>query len=225
MCTLAESSHFNGAAALINSLVHAGFQGSVVVGYRGDQPTWLRQLEKDDATDVYVVAPHVHLKLVEVPGTWHLANCKASLMEKILLEQFTDVDLVFYFDTDIVIKCSWDLLRGWARDGVVLVLDVSETYMSPHHVYRQAWKSLAAKQGLKCRDFTGYINGGCVGINRAYAGIRGSMERDDGAIGERRRGYESNEKLDGKPSALANGPGRAECDDHGNEHADRLARL
>jgi hypothetical protein len=41
--------------------------------------------------------------------------------------------------------------------------------MSPHHVYRQAWRTLSAKQSFRCRDFTGYVNGGCVGINRAYA--------------------------------------------------------
>jgi hypothetical protein len=169
VCTLAEGSYFNGVAALTNSLVHAGFQGSVVVGYRGDKPTWLAQLKEDHVSGVYVVAPQVHLKLVELPGTWHLNNCKAHFIKQILLEQFPDVDLVFYFDTDIVIKHSWDAFVGWARDGVVLVLDVADSYMSPHHVYRRAWQSLAAKQGLKCRDFTGYVNGGCIGINRAYA--------------------------------------------------------
>jgi hypothetical protein len=40
--------------------------------------------------------------------------------------------------------------------------------MSPNHVYRRAWQSLAAKQGLKCRDFTGYVNSGCIGIHHAY---------------------------------------------------------
>ena len=30
-------------------------------------------------------------------------------------------------------------------------------------------EALAAKQELKCRDFTGYVNGGYIGVNRAYA--------------------------------------------------------
>jgi hypothetical protein len=168
VCTVAEGNYFNGVAALTNSLVHAGFEGSVVVGYRGSKPRWLAQLEKDNASDIYVVAPRVHLKLVELPGTWHLNNCKPRFIKQILLERFPDVDTVFYFDADIVIEHSWDTFVGWAREGVVLVLDIADTYMSPHHVYRRAWQSLAAKQGLKCRDFTGYVNGGCVGINRAY---------------------------------------------------------
>jgi hypothetical protein len=167
VCTVAEGSYFNGVAALTNSLVHAGFKGSVVVGYRGSRPAWLADFEKDHASDIYVVAPRVHLKLVELPGTWHLANYKPYFIKQ-LLEQLTDVDLVFYFDADIVIKHSWDTFVGWAREGVVLALDIADTYMSPHHVYRRAWQSLASKQGLKCRDFTGYVNSGCVGINRAY---------------------------------------------------------
>jgi hypothetical protein len=169
VCTLAEGSYFNGVAALTNSLVDAGFRGDVVVGYRGSKPAWLAQLKKDHANDVYVVTPQVHLKLVEIPGTWHLNNCKPHFIKQVLLEQSADADLVFYFDTDIVIKHSWDTFVGWARDGVLLVLDVADSYMSPHHVFRRAWAALAAKQGLKCRDFTGYVNGGCVGVHRAYA--------------------------------------------------------
>jgi hypothetical protein len=169
VCTVAEGSYFDGVAALTNSLVHAGFQGTVVVGYRGSSPTWLAQLEKDHASETYVVAPLVNLKLIELPGKWHLANCKPQFMKQILLEQFTDIDLLYYFDADIVIKHPWDAFAEWAREGVVLVLDIADTYMSPHHVYRRAWQSLAAKQGLTCRDFTGYVNSGCVGINRAYA--------------------------------------------------------
>jgi hypothetical protein len=195
VCTLAEGGYFNGVAALTNSLVHAGFEGSVVVGYRGSKPTWLAQFEKDHASDIYVVAPRVHLKIVELPGTWHLSNCKPHFIKQILLEQFTDVDLVFYFDADIVIKHSWDTFVGWAREGVVLVLDIADTYMPPHHVYRRAWQSLAAKQGLKCRDFTGYVNGGCVGINRAYtefvliwSALMEELERD-GADMQKMRDY------------------------------------
>ena len=46
VCTVAEGSYFNGVAALTNSLVHAGFRGSVVVGYRGSKPTWLAQFKR-----------------------------------------------------------------------------------------------------------------------------------------------------------------------------------
>jgi hypothetical protein len=169
VCTLAEGSYFHGLAALTNSLVAAGFKGSIVVGYRGSKPPWLGKLDKDGTLDSFLVASEVRLQLVEVPGPWHLANYKGHLMQKVFVEIVPDADLVYFFDTDIVIKHSWDTFAAWARQGVVLVLDVADSYMSPHHVYRRAWRALAAKQDRKCRDFTGYVNSGCVGINRVYA--------------------------------------------------------
>jgi hypothetical protein len=169
VCTLAEGSYFYGLAALANSLVHAGFEGSVVVGYRGVQPQWVQSLKtRDHASQVYQVTESVDLRLIELPGTWHLANLKAHLINQIF-ERDDDVDLVFYLDTDIVITQPWSTLVEWARKGVVLVLDVADTYMSPQHVYRRAWQDLAATCGFESRDFSGYVNSGCVGINRAFA--------------------------------------------------------
>jgi hypothetical protein len=169
VCTLAEGRYFDGLAALANSLVRAGFEGSVVVGYRGSKPLWAGSLKiRDQASHVYEVSSAVDLHFVELAGTWHLNNLKAHLINQIF-ERNVDVDLVYYFDTDIFIKQAWSTLVEWARSGVVLVLDMADTYMSPHHVYRRAWQNLAAKQSLKSRDFSGYVNGGCVGVNRAFA--------------------------------------------------------
>ena len=67
----------------------------------------------------------------------------------------------------------------------VLVLDPADSYMSPYHVYRRAWRALAARRHHACREFTGYVNGGCIGICRAYAqfarvwsGLMEELERD-----------------------------------------------
>jgi hypothetical protein len=169
VCTVAEGSYFNGLAALANSLVRAGFEGSVVVGYRGRKPPWAKLLKiKNGAPHIYEVTATVDLHFVELFGTWHLANLKAYLINQIF-EKFVDVDLVYYFDTDIVITCPWSTLVGWARNGVVVVLDMADTYMSPHHAYRRAWQDLSARQSLKSRDFSGYVNSGCVGVNRGFA--------------------------------------------------------
>jgi hypothetical protein len=169
VCTLAEGSYFYGLAALANSLVRAGFKGSILVGYRGNRPAWLEGLKKDSTVDAYLVTSEVCLQLIEIPGTWHLANHKGRLIKQIFHEIVPSADLVYFFDTDIVITHAWSTLAGWARDGVVVALDMADTYMPPHHVYRRAWKALAAKINRKCRDFTGYVNSGCVGINRQFA--------------------------------------------------------
>jgi hypothetical protein len=169
VCTTAEGSYFSGLAALANSLVRAGFKGSIVVGYRHGKPTWLETLEKDSECDAYLVTTEVRLQFVEVPGTWHLANYKGHLIHQIFREIVPDAELVYFFDTDIFIDRTWETFAAWARHGVVVVLDMADSYMSPHHVYRKAWRTLAERTNRQCRDFTGYVNSGCVGINRLYA--------------------------------------------------------
>jgi hypothetical protein len=168
VCTLAEGSYFYGLAALANSLVRAGFRGSILVGYRGNRPAWIERLKRDSKLDAYLVTPEVRLQLIEISGKWHLANYKGHFMKQIFHEVHS-ADLVYFFDTDIVITHAWSTLTEWARSGVVVVLDMADTYMSPHHIYRRAWRALATKINRECRDFTGYVNSGCVGINRQFA--------------------------------------------------------
>ena len=169
VCTLAEGRYFYGVAALVNSLVRAGFEGMVLVGCRGARPEWLGALAHDAATDTYGVNPGVRLKLVEVAGEWHLNNCKPLFIDSVLSVICPKAELVYYFDTDIVINNAWSVFVNWARGGVLMVLDPADSYMSPHHVYRRTWQALAARLGLTCREFTGYVNGGCVGISREHA--------------------------------------------------------
>ncbi len=171
VCTLAEGHYFFGVAALTNSLVRAGFAGDVVVGYRGTLPAWLGSLAHDPVTGTYAVSQAVRLRLIEVTRPWHLSNCKPGFIEAVLVEHCQSAELVYYFDTDIVIKHAWEAFSTWARSGVVMVLDSADSNMSPDHVYRRAWQALAARQGFACRPFTGYVNGGCVGIHRDYAGF------------------------------------------------------
>jgi hypothetical protein len=169
VCTLAEGHYFHGVAALINSLARAGFKGTVVVGYRGQLPTWLEAIEREPASDTYAVTQAVRLQLVEVTGPWHLNNCKPHFIGRVLFELHRQAELIYYFDTDIGVTHSWETFARWARSGVVLVLDVADSYMPPDHVYRRAWQALAARQNRECRAVTGYFNGGCVGIDRSNA--------------------------------------------------------
>ncbi len=168
VCTLAEGQYFCGVAALVNSLVRAGFAGEVVVGYRGDAPGWLGSLAHEPVSNTFVVSPDVRLRLLEITKPWHLANCKPGFIQAVLLEHHPAAELVYYFDTDIVIKHGWKTFATWARSGIVMALDAADSNMSPDHVYRRAWQSLAARQGFECRRFVGYVNAGCVGVHRDY---------------------------------------------------------
>ena len=187
VCTLAEGHYFYGVAALANSVARAGFKGTIVVGCRGPRPTWLTALEPGPSADSFLITPDITLALVEVPGDWHLNNCKPRFLEQVLLDLYPQSDVVYYFDSDIVIKHSWDIFVTWANSGIVVVLDPADTYMPPNHAYRVAWRSLAGRKGFECRDVTGYANGGCVGIARAHASFatvwRALMEQlaSDGA--------------------------------------------
>jgi hypothetical protein len=171
LCTVAEGSYFHGAAALANSAVASGFKGSFVIGCRGERPAWVADLEKVPGTDAYKVTEDVRLEFVKIDGPWHLANYKGHLVKRIFDELRPSPDVVYYLDTDIVLTHRWDIMAGWASDGVVVALDMADTYMSPHHIYRRAWKRLAENIVQECREFTGYVNSGCVGIHRDYAGF------------------------------------------------------
>lgn len=169
VCTLAEGHYFYGVAALVNSLIQAGFKGVVAIGFRGERPKWLASFACNSELDSYAITPAVQLRLFEVQGPWHLNNCKPRFVKEILFTKYPKSDIVFYFDTDIVITHSWSSFAEWARGGVVLVLDPADSYMPPNHIYRRAWKDLAARQRRDCREFAGYVNGGCIGMCRTHA--------------------------------------------------------
>ena len=169
VCALAEGSYFHGVAALVNSLIRADFRGEIAVGYRGAKPPWLKALEYSAADDFYRLSEYVRIRFTEVPDTWHLNNCKAHFIQQQFAD--TEAEIVYYFDADIVVTHRWQTFERWAKGGVVLVLDVADSYMSPYHVYRWGWQELAATLGLSCREFTGYVNGGCLGVSRAHAGF------------------------------------------------------
>ena len=104
-----------------------------------------------------------------MPGQWHLNNLKPTLICYCFRHWHDQALIVYYFDTDIVISKRWETFTRWVSYGVVLTLDIADSHMSPCHVYRHAWRELAAKRGYNCRSFTGYVNGGCIGLHRRYA--------------------------------------------------------
>ncbi len=163
VCTLAELSYFHGVAALTNSLVRNGFTGHVVVGYRGALPVWEGPVTPAPGVAL-AVTPEVDIRFVELAGPWHLSNQKPHLMLRAAAELGPEPASLWYFDADIVIKTAWASFARWAEAGVLLVLDMAETFMPPSHVFRREWRALGARAGLGFREVSGYFNAGCVGV-------------------------------------------------------------
>ena len=162
VCMLAERGYFHGAAALANSLVRNGFTGHIVVGYRGALPHWAGPVTPADGP-AQPLAENAGIRFVPVTGDWHLSNQKPHFLLRIA-EDYPDLASIWYFDVDIVLKTGWDSFRRWSAAGLVLVLDLAETFMPANHLFRREWAALAARAGLGHREITGYFNGGCVGV-------------------------------------------------------------
>lgn len=62
----------------------------------------------------------------------------------------------------------WAHFARWAAAGVLAALDVADSFMVPEHAFRDAWRALAARAGFACREMTGYVNAGFLGVPRAH---------------------------------------------------------
>ena len=175
VCLLAEGSYFRGVAAFANSLARNGFSGHIVVGYRGALPTWQGPVEPR-AGEALAVAPGIDIQFLEVSGTWHLSNLKPHFMRRVAAELHPACRTLWYFDADIVLKTDWDAFRRWVEPGMLLVLDMAETFMPANHAFRREWQALAGQAGLGNRAVTGYFNGGCVGLAAGQYGFLDAWE-------------------------------------------------
>jgi hypothetical protein len=186
VCVLVERTYFHGATVLLNSLIRNGFSGELVIGYRGALPPLIADLRGETDGVPRIVAPGVSVRFLPVDSTWHLTNLKASFMQRVFEEIRPDLGTMFYFDADLLLRCGWQHFERWVKHGVVLALDMSETFMPPQHVFRREWEALAARCGLtNIRPATGYVNGGCIGVSakhfefiRVWARLMRQLEAD-----------------------------------------------
>lgn len=170
LCTLFEGHYHFGVAALVNSLVAAGYEGTVWVGHRGPLPDWIADRPGfDESIGRLQVTPDLDLRVVELNPPVSLNYYKPTFMRDILETLEVEAGAVSYVDPDVVVKCGWATMQSWLSvDGIALVED-ADWNMPANHPKRDRWDEFFALHGeVPKRRLDRYYNAGfvCVGRNR-----------------------------------------------------------
>jgi hypothetical protein len=170
ICTLFEGDYHLGLAALVNSLVHAGYAGTVWVGYRGALPPWLEQLKWLDAQGAeYMVADQIRLVFLPVETNIHFTSYKPQFMLDLFANQASDCGYIWYFDPDIFVRCAWSFFANWQRYGIALCQEIANNILPDNSPLRYQWMEIAAGMGLGTpRALNYYLNGGMVGVSAEH---------------------------------------------------------
>lgn len=167
ICTLFEGDYHYGVGALTNSLCNHGFEGIVWVGYRGNLPPWANPLMEHEKYWEYTVSDNCCLRFIKLETDYHLTNYKPNFMLDLWQNYCPEVESIFYFDPDIVIKCRWSFYEEWVSNGVALCEDVNSP-LYQNHPLRMAWRKFYEPHQI---DLTSpietYVNGGFIGVHRS----------------------------------------------------------
>lgn len=184
ICTLVEGDFHLGLGVLTNSLVHHGFKGTIWVGHRGKLPPWASRVREAGRWQEFEVTPDVSIHFVALTTKAHFTNYKPEFLQHVWTELQPDVDRLFYFDPDIVVKCRWSFFEEWADYGAALVEDVNSP-LPETHPRREAWKRCLARRQMPVRRETWvYVNGGFLGLSRPYRGFLRAWQEAMTLVGE-----------------------------------------
>ena len=130
VCTLFEGHYHFGFAVLLNSLLRAGFRGLMWAGYRGDLPPWTAQLKRL-GTEWFELPNGAQLGFERLTPSAHFANYKPNFMLDLVQKRIAR-KLLWYFDPDITVRCSWRFFERWATFGLALCSDSIKAPNSPN---------------------------------------------------------------------------------------------
>lgn len=166
ICTLFEKDYHHGVAALVNSLVHADFEGTVYAGYRGELPHWAAQASTEENNHRLRISEKVDILFIPLSAEVHFAHYKPSFMIELFEGPAAQTDQLHYLDPDIVLKGNWPTFRRWAKEGIALVED-PRGYMPSGHPTRLGWiewlnnfDELSVQSRLERYYSSGYV--GCT---------------------------------------------------------------
>lgn len=169
LCTLCEGHYHHGVAALVNSLVAGGYEGTVWVGHRGPLPAWMTNRSAFDRIQGrLVVTPAVAIQTVRLDPPISLNYYKPNFIREIFETHAPETDAVAYLDPDMVMKCKWAEIECWfVADGIALVEDVPAS-LAGFHAKRLRWQSFFEAHGeTQSRTLERYYNSGFVAVPRA----------------------------------------------------------
>jgi hypothetical protein len=167
ICTLFEGDYHFGLAAFVNSLVRAGYAGTLWAGYRGALPPWLYQLKRlEDRDCEYMVDDQIRLVFLRVETDMHLTNYKPQFMLRLFQTVNPGCDYLWYFDPDIFLRCGWSFFVDWQRYGIALCQEIVNNILPEDSPLRHKWMEIAASAGHhNPRRLNHYFNGGMVGVS------------------------------------------------------------
>lgn len=185
LCTLFEGHYHHGVAALINSLVSSGYEGTVWVGHRGPLPMWIVDRHGfDESAAALRVTPKLELRAVALDPPMCLSYYKTTFMREILRMLDPEAGAVSYLDPDVVVKCDWSEMQSWLSiDGIALVED-GNWDMPANDPKRDRWRRFFASKGeaSPMRDSDRYYNAGFVGVHRRDIAFLDTWERINGHV-------------------------------------------
>jgi hypothetical protein len=166
ICTLFEGDYHYGVGALTNSLYYYGFRGIVWAGYRGELPPWANPIKEFENYQEFIVADNCVIRFIKLDTDYHLTNYKPDFMLRLWQKFCPEVEALFYFDPDIVVKCDWEYFEEWISYGVALCEDVTSPVHHTHPL-RMGWRRFCEPLELKFTFQTDvYVNGGFIGLNK-----------------------------------------------------------
>ena len=161
--TLYEKHYYLGVAALINSLCTSSFEGLISIGYRGELPRWISQLQ--GPYDGYYHVEKLTIEFIEIKQQLHLGYYKPMfLLESI--ERYPEVSKFYYFDPDIVVNAPWFFISQWVDCGIALCLDHCFPFVHQNHPWRRDWQRFFQGEVIELHKSNYYVNSGFIGIQR-----------------------------------------------------------
>ena len=171
ICTVFEGHYAKGVAGLTNSLAANGYNGIIWAGYKGALPSWAKIETTLNGVETMRVSETITLNFVKLDAAVFLPYCKPDFMLDVLNNRLPDVENIFFFDCDIIVKCRFSYFEEWVNCGVALCEDVNSP-LPVSHPLRFQWQNYFKKYGIVVhRRDDYYVNGGFIGIKKENKAI------------------------------------------------------